>query len=202
MMNNTDPRIDTYIEKSADFAQPILRHIRAMVHQHCPDVSETIKWSMPHFEYKGSIFCHFAAFKKHCALGFWYGELLQIDSKLEKAMGQFGRITSLSELPDDAAFIQLLKQAMQLHDSGAKLPSRNKDKNEKKDLEIPPHFLSELQKNAAAMATFDAFPYSQKKEYVAWYTEAKTDATRVKRLQQAIDWMAEGKRRNWKYEKC
>lgn len=202
MMNNTDPRIDTYIDNSANFAQPILRHIRAMVHQHCTDASETIKWSMPHFEYKGSIFCHFAAFKKHCALGFWCGELLQIDSKLEKAMGQFGRITSLADLPDDQAFVQLLKEAMKLHDTGAKLPSRNKDKNDKKDLEVPPHFLSELQKNPAALATFEAFSYSQKKEYVAWYSEAKTEATRTKRLQQAIAWMAEGKRRNWKYEKC
>ncbi|MBC3831834.1 YdeI/OmpD-associated family protein [Undibacterium amnicola] len=201
-MKNTDPHIDTYIEKSADFAQPILRHIREMVHQHCPDVSETIKWSMPHFEYKGSIFCHFAAFKKHCALGFWYGELLQIDSKLEKAMGQFGRITSLADLPDEKAFVQLLKEAMKLHDAGAKLPSRNKEKSEKKELQIPSDFLNELERNSAALATFEAFPYSQKKEYVAWYTEAKTEATRTKRLQQAIAWMAEGKRRNWKYEKC
>jgi len=201
-MKNTDPRIDTYIENSADFAQPILRHIREMVHQHCPDVSETIGWSMPHFEYKGSIFCHFAAFKKHCALGFWYGELLEIDSKLEKAMGQFGRITSLADLPDDQAFVQLLKEAMKLHDAGAKLPSRNKERSEKKELQIPADFLNELEKNSAALATFEAFPYSQKKEYVTWYTEAKTEAARTKRLQQAIAWMAEGKRRNWKYEKC
>jgi uncharacterized protein YdeI (YjbR/CyaY-like superfamily) len=201
-MKNTDPRIDTYIENSAEFAQPILAHIRHMVHQHCPDVSETVKWSMPHFDYKGSIFCHFAAFKKHCALGFWYGELLQIDSKLEKAMGQFGRITSLEDLPNDAAFVQLLNEAMKLHDAGVKLPSRNKDKSEKKELEVPLDFLGELQKNSAALATFDAFSYSQKKEYVDWYTEAKTDATRTKRLHQAIEWMAEGKRRNWKYEKC
>lgn len=157
---------------------------------------------MPHFDYKGSIFCHFAAFKKHCALGFWYGELLQIDSKLEKAMGQFGRITSLEDLPNDAAFVQLLNEAMKLHDAGVKLPSRNKDKSEKKELEVPLDFLGELQKNSAALATFDAFSYSQKKEYVDWYTEAKTDATRTKRLHQAIEWMAEGKRRNWKYEKC
>lgn len=201
-MKNTDPRIDTYIENSAEFAQPILAHIRRMVHQHCPDVSETVKWSMPHFDYKGSIFCHFAAFKKHCALGFWYGELLQIDSKLEKAMGQFGRITSLEDLPNDSAFVQLLNEAMKLHDAGAKLPSRNKDKSEKKKLEVPLDFLGELQKNSAAVATFDAFSYSQKKEYVDWYIEAKTDATRTKRLHQAIEWMAEGKRRNWKYEKC
>ncbi len=201
-MKNTDPRIDVYIENSAEFAQPILTHIRHMVHQHCPDVSETIKWGMPHFDYKGSIFCHFAAFKKHCALGFWYGELLQIDSKLEKAMGQFGRITCIQDLPSEAAFIQLLHEAMKLQDTGVKLPSRNKGKSDQKEFQVPPDFFNELQKNSAALATFDAFSYSQKKEYVAWYIEAKTDATRIKRLHQAIEWMAEGKRRNWKYEKC
>ncbi|WP_395008126.1 YdeI family protein [Undibacterium sp.] len=201
-MKNTDPRIDVYIENSAEFAQAILTHIRQMVHQHCPDVRETIKWSMPHFEYKGGIFCHFAAFKKHCAIGFWYGELLQIDSKLEKAMGQFGRITSLAELPDDETFVHFLKEAMKLHDSGVKLPSRKKDKSEKKELEVPADFLDELRKNSAAFATFNSFSYSQKKEYVDWYAEAKTDATRTKRLHQAIEWMAEGKRRHWKYEKC
>jgi len=201
-MGSQDPRIDAYIEKSAEFAQPILRHIRAMVHQHCPDVSETIKWSMPHFEYKGGIFCHFAAFKQHCALGFWLGALLQIDSKLEKAMGDFGRITSLEDMPNDKDFAKLLKQAIKLHDAGAKIPARSKAGAEKKELEIPSEFLSALKKNKSAFATFDAFPYSQKKEYVMWYTEAKTEATRDKRLTQAIEWMAEGKRRNWKYEKC
>lgn len=201
-MGSQDPRIDAYIEKSAEFAQPILRHIRAMVHQHCPDVSETIKWSMPHFEYKGNIFCHFAAFKQHCALGFWLGALLQIDSKLEKAMGDFGRITSLGDMPNDKDFAKLLKQAIKLHDAGAKIPARSKAGAEKKELEIPSEFLSALKKNKSALSTFDAFPHSQKKEYVMWYTEAKSEATRDKRLTQAIEWMAEGKRRNWKYEKC
>ena len=201
-MENQDPRIDTYIEKSAEFAQPILRHIRAMVHQHCPDVSETIKWNMPHFEYKGGIFCHFAAFKQHCALGFWLGAMLQIDSKLEKAMGDFGRITSLQDMPNDKDFAKLLKKAIKLHDAGVKIPARSKAGTEKKELEIPPAFLAAVKNNNLAFATFDAFPYSQKKEYVMWYTEAKTEATRDKRLAQAIEWMAEGKRRNWKYEKC
>jgi uncharacterized protein YdeI (YjbR/CyaY-like superfamily) len=197
-----DPRIDTYIDNAAEFAQPILRHIRSMVHQHCPDASETIKWSMPHFEYKGSLFCHFAAFKQHCALGFWLGELLEIDRKLHKAMGDFGRITSLEDLPNDKEFASLLTAAMKLHDSGAKLPARAKTKTDQKELEIPTEFLSAVKKNKAAFATFDAFSYSNKKEYVSWYSEAKTDATREKRLAQAIDWMAEGKRRNWKYENC
>lgn len=201
-MPNHDPRIDAYIDTSAAFAQPILRHIRSMVHQHCPEATETIKWSMPHFEYKGSIFCHFAAFKQHCAIGFWLGALLEIDSTLKKAMGDFGRITSLEDLPSDKEFANLLKTAMTLHDSGAKLPARAKPNTDKKELEIPAEFLSAVKKNKAAYATFDAFSYSNQKEYVAWYCEAKTDATREKRLAQAIEWMAEGKRRNWKYENC
>lgn len=201
-MPTLDPRIDAYIEKSADFAQPILRHIRSMVHQHCPDASETIKWSMPHFEYKGSIFCNFAAFKQHCALGFWLGSLLEIDSKSQKAMGNFGRITSLDDLPSNKEFSSLLQAAKELHDSGAKLPARAKPKTDQKELEIPTEFLNALKKNKAAYATFDAFSYSNKKEYVSWYCEAKTEATREKRLAQAIEWMAEGKRRNWKYENC
>lgn len=201
-MSAHDPRIDTYIEQSAEFARPILRHIRNMVHQHCPDATETIKWSMPHFEYKGSIFCNFAAFKQHCALGFWLGALLEIDSKVGQAMGNFGRITSLDDLPTEKEFAKILIKAMQLHDSGAKLPAKNKSKSEQKELDIPKDFLDAVKQNSAAYATFDGFSYSNKKEYVAWFLEAKTEATRSKRLAQAIEWMAEGKRRNWKYEKC
>lgn len=201
-MSTRDPRIDTYIEQAAEFAQPVLRHIRRMVHQHCPEADETIKWGMPHFEYKGSIFCHFAAFKHHCALGFWLGALLEIDTRLQKAMGQFGRITKIDDLPNEKEFAQLLIAAMNLHDSGAKLPARSKNKTENKELDIPPEFLAALKKNTAAQTRFETFSYSNKKEYVAWYTEAKTETTRAKRLAQAIEWMAEGKRRNWKYEKC
>lgn len=201
-MTTIDPRIDTYIAKSPAFAQPILLHLRGQIHAHCPDVVETIKWSMPHFEYQGGILCSFAAFKQHCSLNFWLGDLLSIDTKLAAAMGQFGRITVLADLPSDKELSKIIKQAMKLHDAGAKAPSRVKPAAEKKELEVPPAFLAAVKKNKAALATFEAFPPSKKKEYVEWYTEAKTEATREKRLAQTIEWMAEGKSRNWKYQNC
>ena len=200
-MESKDPRIDAYIAKSADFAKPILSHIRKLVHANCPDVSETMKWSMPFFEYKSGIFCNVAAFKQHCAFGFWLGDLLKIDAKADKAMGQFGRIASLADLPGDKEFASILKAAMKLHDAGAKAPSRSKPA-EKKELVVPDYFLAALKKNKKALATFEGFGYSNKKEYVEWITEAKTDATRDKRLAQAVEWMAEGKVKNWKYLNC
>ncbi len=201
-MGTRDPRVDAYIAKSADFARPILIHLRDIVHTHCPEVVETIKWSMPHFDYRGRIFCNIAAFKQHCAFGFWMGDLLDIDAAAEQAMGHFGRVASLDDLPGDKAFAKLIKQAVKLHDAGVKAPSRAKPTAEKRALGVPPAFAAAVKKNKKAWATFEAFPPSKKKDYVEWYTEAKTDATREKRLAQAIEWMAEGKARHWKYENC
>lgn len=200
-MGTRDPRIDAYIAKSATFAKPILTHIRERMHATCPDVSETIKWSMPFFDYKGAVFSNMAAFKAHCAFGFWLGDLLKIDAKADEAMGHFGRITSTADLPNDKEFARIIKAAMKLHDSGAKLPSRAKPV-EKAALEVPDYFLAAMKKDKKAHATFEAFSPSKKKEYVEWITEAKTDATRDKRLVQAVEWMAEGKSRHWKYQNC
>lgn len=200
-MGTRDPRVDAYIAKSADFAKPVLKHLRELVHKNCPDTSETIKWSMPFFEYKGGVFCNFASFKQHCAFGFWLGPLLEVEAKNTKAMGDFGRITAMDDLPADKEIVRLLKAAMKLHDSGAKLPSREKAA-EKAPLEIPAAFMAALKRDKKALATFEAFTPSKKKEYVEWFTEAKTDATREKRLAQSIEWMAEGKSRHWKYQNC
>ena len=200
-MGTKDPRIDAYIAKSAPFARPILSHIRKLVHANCPDVAETIKWSMPHFEYKGGIFCGMAAFTAHGTFGFWLGALLKIESKLDKAMGQFGCITSLADLPGDKEIATIIKAAMKLHDAGVKSPTRTKPA-EKKALMVPDYFLAAVKKNKKAHATFEAFSPSKKREYVEWITEAKTDATRDKRLAQAVEWMSEGKVRNWKYVNC
>jgi hypothetical protein len=200
-MPSKDPRVDAYIAKSADFAKPILTHLRKLVHTHCPEATETIKWSMPHFDYQGGIFCNMAAFKQHCAFGFWLGELLGVESGSGKAMGDFGRITALDDLPGDKEIARLIKAAMKLHDAGAKLPSREKP-TAKKALMIPPAFMAAVRKNKKALATFEGFSYTNKKEYVEWFTEAKTEVTREKRLAQAIEWMAEGKVRNWKYLNC
>jgi len=200
-MPTTDPRIDAYIERSADFAQPLLKHIRKLVHKAAPEIVETMKWSFPHFDHKGTV-CSMAAFKEHCAFGFWKQSLLEDGAfPAEKtAMGSFGRITSRKDLPDDKTMVKLIRDAVSLNEKGIKV--KRQTTPGKKDLVIPPYLLEALAKNDTAAATFENFPYSCKKEYVEWITEAKTDATRDKRLATTIEWLAEGKRRNWKYEKC
>lgn len=199
-MPRTDPRIDAYIEKSADFARPVLVHLRKLIHAACPDVAETLKWSMPSFEYKG-ILCDFAAFKAHCTFGFWKQSLMESDAfpKNKTAMGSFGRITSLKDLPSDKVMIGLIHQAMELNEKGVKV---KKPPAAKKELVVPDDLNKALTKNKKARAQFDKFSYSHKKEYVEWITEAKTEPTRLKRLATTIEWLAEGKSRNWKYEKC
>ena len=199
-MPTTDPFVDAYIEKSKDFAKPILMHIRALVHQACPDVVETKKWSFPHFDYKGMM-CSMAAFKEHCAFNFWKQSLMESSAfPAEKtAMGSFGRITSVKDLPDDKTFKKLIVDAMKLNEDGMKI-ARAKPTGEKKELVIPAILNAALKTNALAAETFNSFPYSKKKDYVEWITEAKTDATRDKRLATTIEWLAEGKSRMWKYE--
>jgi uncharacterized protein YdeI (YjbR/CyaY-like superfamily) len=201
-MPTLDPRVDAYIDRSADFAKPILRHIRKLVHTACPDVIETMKWSFPHFDYKGQMMCSMASFKQHCAFGFWKQSLLEdaVFPAEKTAMGSFGRLTSVKDLPDDKTMKKLIADAMKLNDEGVKV-KRAFVSSDKKELVVPDVLLEALAKHDAAAETFNSFPYSCKKEYVEWITEAKTDATRDKRLATAIEWLAEGKRRNWKYER-
>jgi len=199
-MPTIDPRIDAYIEKAGDFAKPVLRHVRALVHETCPDVKETLKWSMPSFEYKG-ILCGFASFKEHCTFGFWKQSLMETDefSKTRTAMGSFGRLTSLKDLPSDTVMKKLIKQAMKLNDDGVKVV---KPKHEKNELVVPQVLFEALAKNEKGAETFDNFPPGCKREYAEWIADAKSDATRDKRVASTIEWLSEGKRRNWKYEKC
>lgn len=202
-MAEKNPAFDAYIEKSADFAKPILNHLRSLVHQACPAAVEKIKWGFPNFEYKNEMLCHFASFKKHCAFGFWKGSLMQ-DQKLkenatsENAMGHYGKITSLKDLPADKLIIAHIKEAMKLNDDGIKVP-RTKPGNVS-PVETPDYFLKEIKKNKKAFTIWEKFSNSHKKEYVEWIVDAKRDETREKRMQQAIEWIAEGKGRNWKYE--
>jgi len=195
-----DPRIDAYITKSAEFARPILAHLREVVHAACPDVEETMKWSFPHFQYKGML-CSMAAFKEHCAFGFWKSSLVLGESGEDGAMGQFGRITKLSELPSKKVLSGYIKKAMELNDAGVKSPTRAK-KAPKTEAVVPDDLAAALALNDAARATFDRFSPSNRREYIEWITEAKTPATRGRRLETAIEWMAEGKPRNWKYMNC
>jgi len=202
-MPSTDKRVDAYIAKSADFAKPILKHLRETVHEACPEVEETIKWSFPHFMYKDKILCSMASFKQHCAFHLWRGDqvLDKEHNKSDEAMGQFGRITSLKDLPPKKALLGYVRKAVQNHDAGTK-PTRPKPSKEKKELVVPDYFTAVLKKNKKAQATFDAFSYSNRKEYVEWITEAKTEETRQRRIATTMEWLAEGKSRNWKYEKC
>jgi uncharacterized protein YdeI (YjbR/CyaY-like superfamily) len=199
-MPTLDPRVDAYIDKSADFAKPVLIHIRRIVHKACPDITETIKWSFPHFDHKGTV-CSMASFKQHCAFGFWKQSLMQQDAfPAEKtAMGSFGRITSVKDLPPDKVMIKLIQQAVELNEKGVKVV---KTPVEKKELVIPKDLTAALSKNKPAKTAFDKFTYSHKKEYIQWIEEAKTEATRNKRLATAVEWLSEGKSRNWRYEKC
>jgi len=201
-MPTIDPRIDEYIAKSADFAQPILQHLRAVIHEACPEVEETMKWSMPHFMYNG-ILANMASFKAHCAFGFWKGELLlsEQDDKGKEAMGQFGRITSVKDLPSKKALSGYIKRAMALNAEGVKVPSRAKPKTPR-ELNVPDYFVTALEAKPDANKHFEAFSPSAKREYVEWLEEAKTETTRLRRMDQAIEWIAEGKHRNWKYMNC
>ncbi|MYM89157.1 hypothetical protein GTP91_18515 [Rugamonas sp. FT82W] len=199
-MPTLDPRVDAYIAKSAEFAQPILKHLRAIVHEACPEVEETMKWSFPHFMYKGML-CGMSAFKAHCALGFWKGELLMADEANREAMGQFGRIESVKDLPSKKVLTGYIKKAMKLNDDGIAAPARAKPA-EPRALVIPDDLTAALKEVPAAYRHFEAFSPSKKRDYAEWIAEAKTEATRTRRREQAVEWIAEGKARNWKYEKC
>ena len=200
---NLSAKTDDYISKSNAFAVPILEHLRQLIHEECPDVEEAIKWGFPCFDYKGFL-CGMTSHKAHCSFLFWKGTLMKDpDGVLEIAgktgMGHFGKIASIDELPDEKILRKYIREAMVLNEKGIKLPKKNAVKNE---LVIPENFMYAVKQNKAALNIFDKFSYTNKKEYVEWVTEAKTEKTRDKRLAQAVEWMAEGKVRNWKYIKC
>jgi uncharacterized protein YdeI (YjbR/CyaY-like superfamily) len=201
-MAKKDPQVDAYIAKSADFAVPVLNRIRKLVHAACPEVEETIKWSRPHFMYHGMM-CGMAAFKQHCTFGFWHPLIRNsIEGRSnDDAMGQFGRITSVADLPKDAELKRLVKVAMNLNENGVKRPQKPKRKPPTV-MAIPHELATAFKKNPAAKTAFDGFSTSHKNEYSEWITEAKRDETRAKRVATTIEWLSEGKKRNWKYENC
>ncbi len=197
-MGTRDPRVDAYIARSPEFARPILTHLRDIVHTACPEVEETLKWSAPHFMYHGML-AGMSAFKAHCAFGFWRGSLVTGgDGGIEtQAMGQFGRITSLRDLPPKREIAGYVKKAMQLNEAGVKAKPRKHPP--RPDLPVPAELTAALRRHPKARATFEAFSPSHRREYVEWIAEAKTDETRKRRLASALEWMSEGKSRNWKY---
>ncbi len=208
--NNFNPKVDLYIAKAKPFAQPILEHVRGLVHKACPEVEETIKWSRPFFEYRGVILGNMSAFKEHCSFGFWGEEIGAVlrEAKLlgEEGMGSLGRIIGLKDLPPNKQMISLIKQAAGFIESGqytSPIEARNKVvKAQKPALETPAEFTAALKKDKKAASIFAAFSPSCKREYVEWVADAKRPETRDKRIATAIEWIAEGKQRNWKYQNC
>jgi uncharacterized protein YdeI (YjbR/CyaY-like superfamily) len=202
-MGTKDPRIDAYIANAGAFAQPILTHLRDAVHAASPAIEETIKWSSPHFTYNGML-CSMAAFKQHCAFGFWKGKLVVDDTgtNFDEAMGQFGRIENVRDLPPKRTLTAYVKKAMTLNEAGVKSPTRAKRAAPRAALPVPDDLAVALKKNRKAAKTFDAFSPSHRREYIEWITEAKREATRAERLATAIGWLAEGKTRHWKYAAC
>lgn len=204
MSYKKDPRVDAYIKNATPFARPILKHLRELIVTTCPDVEEGIKWSFPNYSYAGSILCGFASFKEHCSLGFWKASLMKdpsltMNAKSEVAMGHLGKITSLEMLPPDKKIIAWIKEAMALNEAGIK-PVKPKKSTPKKTV-IPAYLAASLKKSKKAEAHFESFSPSGKKEYIDWLEEAKTEPTRNKRLEQAMEWIEQGLPRNWKYMK-
>ena len=193
---HSDPKIDAYIAKAAPFAQPILTHLRSAIHAAVPGLDETIKWGMPHFIYKGKNLAGISGFKAHCAF------VIHGDGRQGDAMGQYGKIASLADVPgDDAIKAKLGAAAARIDEAGTALKPKV-PRTAKPDLPIPPDFAAALEANPAAKATLDGFAPSHRREYAEWICDAKRDETRGKRIAQAIEWLAEGKKRNWKYDNC
>ena len=195
-----DPRIDAYIAKAEPFARPILDHVRARVHTAAPEADETMKWSSPAFTIDGKILLMMAAFKAHAALNFWRGQEIGDGSQKAGAMGQFGRLTSETDLPNDVELDALIRKAAELTKTA---PAPRKVKHEQKPpAKLHPEFAAALKSNPKAKEVLDGFPPSAQREYLDWIAEAKQDATRTKRITDAVQWLSEGKKRHWKYENC
>ena len=197
-MPTRDPRIDAYIAQAAPFARPILEKLRELVHRGCPEVVETIKWSAPAFDHHGPL-AGMAAFKAHCAFGFWKGKLVFESEKEGEAMGSYGRLASLADLPPDRVVVGHVRKAAELNEGGVRL--ERPKKHPKPEIPVPPELASALKKNARARATWEGFAPSHRREYLEWIVEAKRDDTRAQRLATTVEWLAEGKSRNWKYER-
>ncbi|PWW29781.1 YdeI/OmpD-associated family protein [Chryseobacterium sp. AG844] len=202
-MEKHSVKVDEYIEKSPDFAKPILNYLREIIHEACPDAEEAIKWKFPTFMYKGKILCSITAFKQYCSLGFWLHQemktLKEIETNTEKSsMFSLGKITRLEDLPSQPQLKRAIKEAMELTDMGVTMKKAPPSRIE---MEIPDYFQSALDTQPKAKEIFEKASPSFRKEYIAWLTEAKTEATRNKRLEQSLEWIAEVKGRNWKYQK-
>ena len=195
-----DPRIDAYVAKAQPFARPILEKVRERVHAVVPRAEETIKWGMPAYTLDGKILLITAAFKAHAALNFWRGQELRGDKANADAMGQFGKLASVADLPSDSELDRLMKEAAEVAKNA---PAPRKAKHGPKAApEMHPDFSAALAKAPKAKAALDGLPTSAQRDYLEWISEAKQDSTRAKRIATAVEWLSEGKRRHWKYQSC
>lgn len=202
-MEKYNPLVDQYIDKSPDFSKPILNQIREIVHECYPDMEEAIKWKFPTFMYKGKILCSMVSFKGYCSVGFWLHDdmktLKDLETDVEKTnMFSLGKITKIEDLPSKPQLKKMILEAMELTDMGVTLKKAAPSKTE---IEVPDYFQNVLNQNKKTLEIFQKSSLSFRKEYVNWIVDAKTEATRNKRIEQAIEWISEGKGRNWKYEK-
>lgn len=196
-MGTRDPRVDAYVEQAEPFARPILTELRERVHRACPEVAETMKWGFPHYEHRG-LLCSMAAFKRHCALGFWKGALLVGDAPAAReGMGHLGRIEILDDLPPEQEMAALLRRAVELNEQGVKAPRTRT--GSRPDVPVPEPLLEALAAHGGPLERWEAFAPSHRREYAEWIADAKTEATRARRVATAVEWIAEGKSRNWKY---
>lgn len=201
---NANPEFDRYIEQAESFAAPIFEHLRSLIHSTCPTVSEKIKWGIPHFDYADEMMCVFAAYKRHCSFSFWKGSLLN-DPRFKQnhdlpATRRFmGKLTTIEDLPPDGDLVAWIKEAMSLNERGIKLPG--KAPQAPREIEVHPDFAARLSASPEVEAIFESKAPSFRKEYCVWIADAKTDATRSKRIDEALSWIAEGKGRFWKYAK-
>ncbi|HRX86604.1 MAG TPA: YdeI/OmpD-associated family protein [Phycisphaerae bacterium] len=213
-MSQHNPKVDAYIAKAPEYAQPILTRIRTLFHRACPEITEEMKWNAPHFTHHGLV-AGMVAFKQHIRFGFWKGKLLAASDPAFAEMGDSdmsaGKFSKVAELPSDRKLTAMIKAAVKFNAEAAASKSTPAKKSAKaaakkkkvaRTVTVPPDLRAALSKNKKAQATFDAFSYSHKKEYVEWINEAKRDETRQRRLAQAITWLSEGKSRNWKYTNC
>jgi hypothetical protein len=197
-MTRHDPRVDAYIARAEPFARPILLHLRAVVHEACPEVEEAIKWGFPHFLYHGNL-CFMASFKGHCGFGFWKGRQVEgAPGRRGEAMGQYGRITSQSDLPARTSLKRHVRAAMKLNEMPA--PAR-KPATRRPAVRTPADLAAALRKAPAAAVNFKALSPGHRREYVQWITEAKREETRRRRVDTTIEWLTQGRSRNWKYQR-
>jgi uncharacterized protein YdeI (YjbR/CyaY-like superfamily) len=213
--SSLNPKVDAYIAKARPFAQPILTHLRALIHKACPDVEEEIKWSRPFFLHRSTILCNVSAFKEHCSFGFWgaeIGKVLKEDGVVpDGGMGSLGRITGVKDLPPDKQLLSYIRQAAVFIEKGQgdnrivvarRAEAHRVVKAPKAALEVPPEFTAALRRDRKATAAYAAFSPSCQREYIEWIADAKRPETRDRRIAQAVEWIAEGKQRNWKYQDC